>query len=77
MPGTTWAMLPGNVTLNGNLMLFGRLGWANAGAPIALRAMNAGLRWRPGFSDDLFGIGTAFADPADRTSDTQKTGGGH
>nr|WP_256369130.1 carbohydrate porin [Ruegeria sp. HKCCD7319] len=66
-------MLSGNVTLDESVMLFGRLGWSDGEAPIARRAVNAGVMWRPGFYDDLFGFGVTVADPTDQSLDTQTT----
>lgn len=72
-PNSHGAMLSGNVTLDKSLMLFGRLGWSDGGAPIARRAVNAGLMWRPGLYDDLFGFGVTVADPSDSLLSTQTT----
>ena len=55
------------------LMIYGRLGWSDGDAPIARSAVNAGLLWRPGLYDDLFGLGATVADPVDPTLGTQTT----
>ena len=73
VPGGHGAMLSANVTLDESVMLFGRLGWSDGDAPIARRAVNAGVMWRPGFYDDLFGFGVTVADPSDQSLDTQTT----
>ncbi|WP_171728259.1 carbohydrate porin [Ruegeria sp. HKCCD7296] len=73
VPSSHGAMLSGNVTLDESVMLFGRLGWSDGEAPIARRAVNAGVMWRPGFYDDLFGFGVTVADPTDQSLDTQTT----
>ncbi len=73
VPSSHGAMLSGNLTLDESVMLFGRLGWSDGNAPIAKRAVNAGVIWRPGFYDDLFGFGVTVADPTDQSLDTQTT----
>ncbi len=73
VPSSHGAILSGNVTFNENLMLFGRLGWSDGSAPIARRAVNAGLMWRPGLYDDLFGFGVTVADPSDASLSDQTT----
>nr|WP_286193931.1 carbohydrate porin [Tropicibacter sp. R16_0] len=73
VPSAKGAILSANHTFDNDLMLFGRLGWSEGTAPIARRAVNAGLLWRPGFYDDLFGFGVTIADPSDSTLNTQTT----
>lgn len=73
VPSSHGVMLSGNVTFENSLMLFGRLGWSAGGAPIARKAINAGMMWRPGLYDDLLGFGITVADPVDRSLDTQTT----
>ncbi len=73
VPASKGAILSANHTFENDLMVFGRLGWSDGKAPIAKRAVNAGLLWRPGFYDDLFGFGITIADPSDSTLDTQTT----
>lgn len=73
VPESWGAMLAANHTLDNELMVFGRLGWSEGAAPIARRAVNAGLMWRPGFYDDLLGFGVTVADPADQSLATQTT----
>lgn len=73
VPSSQGAMLSANYTFDNNLMVFGRLGWSDGTAPIARRAVNAGLMWRPGYYDDLIGFGVTVADPADRTLERQTT----
>ena len=66
-------MLSANHTFDNDLMIFGRLGWSDGTAPIARRAVNAGMMWRPGLYDDLFGFGATVADPSDQNLDRQTT----
>ena len=73
VPESWGAMLSANHTFYNDLMIFGRLGWSDGAAPIARRAVNAGLMWRPGFYDDLLGLGVTVADPSDRNLETQTT----
>ncbi|WP_145974821.1 carbohydrate porin [Ruegeria atlantica] len=73
VPKSWGAMLAGNHTFNNGLMVFGRLGWSDGAAPIARRAVNAGLMWRPGYYDDLLGLGVTVADPSDSKLETQTT----
>lgn len=73
VPGGHGAILSGNVTIDESVMLFGRLGWSDGDAPIAKRAVTAGVMWRPGFYDDLFGFGVTVADPTASNLKTQTT----
>lgn len=73
VPESQGGVLSGNVTLNNELMLYGRLGWSDGGAPIARRAVNVGALWRPGLYDDLLGLGVTVADPSDASLDRQTT----
>ncbi len=73
VPSAKGAMLSANHTFENELMVFGRLGWSDGTAPIANRAVNAGVLWRPGFYDDLFGFGITVADRSDNALDTQTT----
>jgi len=73
VPASQGAMLSGNYTFENDLMVFGRLGWSEGGAPIARRAINAGMMWRPGSYDDLLGFGVTVADPSDRALERQTT----
>ena len=73
VPESHGAMLSANYTFENNLMIFGRLGWSQGAAPIARRAVNLGMMWRPGLYDDLFGVGVTVADPADRSLQMQTT----
>ena len=73
VPESWGAMLSANHTFNNDVMIFGRLGWSDGAAPIARRAVNTGLMWRPGNYDDLLGFGVTVADPSDRNLETQTT----
>ncbi|NOD61694.1 MULTISPECIES: carbohydrate porin [unclassified Ruegeria] len=73
VPESYGAILSANHTINEEFMIYGRLGWSEGEAPIARRAANAGLLWRPDLYDDLFGFGATVADPVDETLDTQTT----
>ncbi|MCP4380227.1 MAG: carbohydrate porin [Hyphomicrobiales bacterium] len=73
VPESHGAVLSGNVTIDEQVMLFGRLGYSEGGAPIAKRAATGGFLWRPGAYDDLFGLGVTVADPVDRALKTQTT----
>ncbi|MCP4306808.1 MAG: carbohydrate porin [bacterium] len=73
VPESYGAVLSGNVTIDEQIMLFGRLGYSEGGAPIARRAATGGFLWRPGSYDDLFGLGVTVADPVDRSLKTQTT----
>lgn len=73
VPESYGAILSANHTFNEKLMIYGRLGWSDGDAPIARRAANAGLMWRPELYDDLFGFGATLADPVDETLDLQTT----
>ncbi|MDP2493691.1 carbohydrate porin [Shimia thalassica] len=56
-------LLSANHTIDENLMLFGRLGWAEGGGLLAEKSANAGFMWRPGLYDDLFGFGVTVSEP--------------
>lgn len=71
VPESHGLVLSGNHTFGDELMIYGRLGWSEGGAPIARLAAGGGLMWRPGHYDDLFGIGFTVADPSDSGLDTQ------
>ena len=73
VPSAWGAMLSANHTFDNDLMIFGRLGWSDGTAPIARRAVNAGMMWRPGFYDDLVGLGATLADPVDKDNKQQTT----
>lgn len=62
VPETYGATLSANHTFENQLMIFGRLGWSNGGGSLARRAVNAGLMWRPGAYDDLFGLAATVAE---------------
>lgn len=73
VPESHGMVLSGNITFDSELMLYGRLGWSDGGAPIARRAAGAGMMWRPGLYDDLFGFGVTVSDPSDRSLGRQTT----
>lgn len=73
VPSSWGIMLSANHTFENDLMVFGRLGWSDGAAPIAKRAVNAGMLWRPGFYDDLIGFGVTVADPVNQALDRQTT----
>ncbi|SPJ28929.1 carbohydrate porin [Falsiruegeria mediterranea] len=62
VPETYGLTLAANHTFENDLMVFGRLGWSNGGGALAEKAVNAGLLWRPGAYDDLFGLAVTVAD---------------
>ncbi|WP_171236809.1 carbohydrate porin [Ruegeria sp. HKCCA6837] len=62
VPETYGGTVSANHTFENQLMIFGRLGWSNGGGALAERAVNAGLMWRPGTYDDLFGLAATVAD---------------
>ena len=54
-------------------MVFGRLAWSDGIDPIAKHVATAGLIWRPGFYDDLFGVAATWAEPVTPGLGNQKT----
>ncbi len=73
VPSAKGVTVSANHTFENDLMVFGRLGWSEGTASIASRAINAGLMWRPGLYDDLFGLGVTVADPSDASLERQST----
>ncbi len=62
VPETYGATFSANHTFENQVMIFGRLGWSNGGGSLAKRAVNAGLLWRPGTYDDLFGLAATVSE---------------
>ncbi len=73
LPSSSGVVLSGNYTFENDLMAFGRLGWSDGNDPIAKRGATAGLIWRPGFYDDLFGIAATWAEPVAAGLEDQTT----